>query len=247
MTTSACGGDANVELYFYGELPPGERAAVGAHIEQCEACRRSLDDLRAIDTALAARRVDTPDDWSSFMARLDARVDRAEAMGFGTRAFGGWMQLAAALALVAGGAAAGWTLSRATPVAPVSQVSAVDQALDSAGGSGLDRARVVLAGLAGKTEGDSWALERQMAARLLPEVALIRQAASLRGRDDLDDILRDVETLLLQASYAERDDAETLARLRRMIDRRDVLMRLSVAAAGAEAPYGTRPLPRPGA
>lgn len=242
MTNESCGGDANVELYFYGELPPGERAAVGAHIERCEACRRSLADLRAIDTALAARRVATPEagDWSSFMSRLDARLDRTPA---GAPRW--WMQLAAALVLVAGGAVAGWTLSRATPAPPVSTASAVDLALDSAGGSGLDRARVVLAGLAGKPDGASWALEREMAARLLPEVALIRQAASVRGRDDLDDILMDVETLLLQASYAERDDAETLARLRRMIDRRDVLMRLSIAAAGAEAPYGA--LRRPGA
>ena len=239
MTIEVCGGDASVELYFYGELPPGERAVVGAHIERCEACRRSLADLRAIDTALAARRVDTPG-AGDFMARLDARLDRTS-----SGAPRWWMQLAAGLVLLAGGALAGWTLSRATPVAPASTASAVDLALDSAGGSGLDRARVVLAGLAGKTDGASWALERQMAARLLPEVALIRQAASLRGRDDLDDILMDVETLLLQASYAEDDDAETLARLRRMIDRRDVLMRLSVAAAGAEAPYGA--LRRPGA
>ena len=243
MTADVCGGDANVELYFYGELPPGERAAVGAHIERCEACRKSLADLRAIDTALAARRVAAPEngDWSRLMARLDARLDRTS-----TGAPRWWMQVAAGLVLLAGGALAGWTLSRATPAAPpASAASAVDLALDSAGGSGLDRARLVLAGLAGKTDGASWALEREMAARLLPEVALIRQAASLRGRDDLDDILMDVETLLMQASYADRDDAETLARLRRMIDRRDVLMRLSVAAGGAEAPYGA--LRRPGA
>jgi hypothetical protein len=98
---------------------------------------------------------------------------------------------------------------------------------------------VVLAGLARKPAGQSWALEREMAARLLPEVALIRQAASVRGRDDLDDILMDVETLLLQASYAERDDDETLARLRRMMERRDVLMRLSLAAAESDGPYGS--------
>lgn len=237
MPQGTCGGDEVVELYFYGELPAGERAAAGTHIDGCDACRQTLADLRAIEAALAARRVDAPADgnWTSFMSRLDARLDSAD-VRFGSP-LTGWMQLAAAVVLVAAGAVVGWTLSRATPVVPTE--SPVDVALDRAGGTGLDRARVVLAGLARKPEGESWALEREMAARLLPEVALIRQAASVRGRDDLDDILMDVETLLLQASYAERDDEETLARLRRMMERRDVLMRLSLAAAESDGPYGS--------
>lgn len=229
MTTAACRGDEVVELYFYGELSPEARAEAAAHFERCDACRQSLADLEAIGHALAARRVDAPPagDWSGFMSRLDARVGLAPA-----RRSISWMQLAAAVALLATGALAGFTWSRATaPVERAAGPTPADAAIAERGGSELERARLVLAGLAAKSDGDTWSLERDMAARLLPEVTLIRQAASLRGQDDLDDILMDVETLLLQASYAEPDDADTLARLRRMIERRDLLMRLSLAAA----------------
>ena len=34
-----------IELYFYGELPPDERAAVQAHLKRCAACRQALEDL----------------------------------------------------------------------------------------------------------------------------------------------------------------------------------------------------------
>ena len=257
MRSDICGGDEIVELYFYDELSEGARAEAHAHMERCAACRQSLDDLRAIGAALAARGVHEPaGGWDSFMSRLDARLD--EVRRFGGSAvrrkeaggFGGWMQIAAALLLVASGAAGGWLFSRLMPpaVEQAAAVSPADAAIADAGGSGLDRARLVLAGLAGKEDGATWAIERDMAARLLPEVTLIRQAAALRGRDDLGDILMDVETLLLQASYADADDAETLARLRQMIERRDVLMRLSVVSAAADAPYRTRPAPlsRPG-
>ena len=250
MRSDICGGDEIVELYFYEELSAEARADARMHIELCSACRQSLADLRAIGDALAARRVDAPaDGWRRFMSRLDARLELA---GAGVAAGAGfpWMKIAAALVLVASGALGGWTLSRvARPDVPQAAVtSPADAAIADAGGSGLDRARVVLSGLAGKEAGAPWSLERDMAARLLPEVTLIRQAAALRGRDELGDLLMDVETLLLQASYAEPDDAETLVRLRRMIARRDLLMRLSVASAATDAPYRTRPasLARPG-
>ena len=66
-----------IELYFYGELPHGERAAVKAHLNGCAECRRALEDLSVIRAALANR----PDvaapprgDWSGFMRRLNAAV-----------------------------------------------------------------------------------------------------------------------------------------------------------------------------
>jgi hypothetical protein len=66
-----------IELYFYGELPLGERPDLEAHIAECAECRAALDDLSVIRAALAVRPdVATPPgaDWSGFMARLDARV-----------------------------------------------------------------------------------------------------------------------------------------------------------------------------
>ena len=66
-----------IELYFYGELPQGERAAVKAHLNGCAECRAALEDLSVIRAALASRPdVATPPggDWSGFMRRLDAAV-----------------------------------------------------------------------------------------------------------------------------------------------------------------------------
>lgn len=235
MTGARHCGDELVELYFYDELPAGERRAMDAHLRDCESCSRSLADLRAIEAALESRSGARPEDgWTAFMSRLDARLDceiHGAAAARGPRA-PRFLRLAAALALIAGGAAGGWMLLRVAPAnssPPAARTARVDGVLNGASDAGLQRARVVLAGLAQKDDGEEWSLEKRMAGTLLPEVSLIRQAAVARGRDDLADILMDVETLLLQASYAEDDDAETLARLRGMIDRRDVLMRLSLA------------------
>ncbi|MDQ3068708.1 MAG: hypothetical protein M3R55_03140 [Acidobacteriota bacterium] len=233
MTMPIACGDELVELFFYGELGADDRVRAHAHISGCRVCQESLADLRAIDAALAERAVAAPDggDWSGFMARLDTRLGAGRVTPPAAAPRQPWLQMAAAVLLIATGALGGWMLSRFP-----SQASAVtaagatqaDHALADAGDSGLERARMVLAGLAQKEDGAPWSLERGMAASLLPEVTLIRQAAAARGRADLEDILKDVETLLMQASYAETDDAQTLARLRGMIDRRDLLMRLSV-------------------
>ena len=237
MSMDRCRGDEAVELYFYDELPAGEHARVEAHLAVCPACRESLGDLRAIQAALASRVEDAPPagDWSAVMRRLDARLDRADARGFGATV--PWLKIAAALVLVATGVLAGWAMSRlSTPAPQQAQTAAprVDRAIADAGESELARARVVLAGIAHKQDGAAWSVERRMAATLLPEVRLLRQVAAERGTPELEDILIDVEMLLLQASYAETADAATLARLRGMIDRRDMLMRLSLASGAGQ-------------
>ena len=66
-----------IELYFYGELPQADRAAVQAHLARCAECRAALEDLSVIRAALANRPdVATPPggDWSGFMRRLTAAV-----------------------------------------------------------------------------------------------------------------------------------------------------------------------------
>jgi anti-sigma factor RsiW len=240
MKSDVCKGDEIVELYFYDELPAGDRPQVEAHIAVCRACRESLADLRAIEAALRSRSTESPPagDWSGFARRLESRLDREPSP---RPAFDlGWIAIAAALMLAITGIFAGWALSRTdTPELRTVESAPArpneSDAIADASESGLARARVVLAGLAHKQEGATWSLERRMAATLLPDVRLIRQAAAERGTSELEDILMDVEMLLMQASYADGDDAETLERLRGMIDRRDVLMRLSLAAGESAA------------
>src|SRR5947208_7093288 len=104
---------SDIELYFYDELEPAERARVGAHLRECAACRQQLDDLHSIRRALAADPVvDAPaaGDWSGFMRRLDAAVGAAAPHTpppvVLERRAGGWtarhlVALAAMLAIVA--------------------------------------------------------------------------------------------------------------------------------------------------
>jgi hypothetical protein len=82
MTTCRFQGSAAIELYFYDELTAAERASVEQHLTDCAECRRALDELTVIRTALDARpAVSAPagGDWSGFMRRLDAAL-RAEGM-----------------------------------------------------------------------------------------------------------------------------------------------------------------------
>ena len=107
----------DIELYFYGELDPVDRARVDAHLRRCPPCRQRLDDLHAIRLALANRPVvEAPPagDWSGFMRRLDVAVGLNTATAATGRAVvlehtgGRWrarhvMALAAMLALVVTG------------------------------------------------------------------------------------------------------------------------------------------------
>jgi hypothetical protein len=80
---TACGHfpPGDLELYFYGELEPGDRATVERHLRFCAECRRALEEMSTIRSVLASvPRVDAPrdGDWTPFMRRL-SDVCRAEA------------------------------------------------------------------------------------------------------------------------------------------------------------------------
>jgi hypothetical protein len=66
-----------IELYFYEELNASERAEIERHVSACAECRRAVEELSTIRTALATRpRVEAPpgNDWGAFMARLDEAI-----------------------------------------------------------------------------------------------------------------------------------------------------------------------------
>lgn len=79
MTTCRVLGSGDIELYFYGEIDLAGRHRIEEHLEACRDCREALDELRVIRRALSALPdVSSPPDgdWSGFMTRLDAAVDR---------------------------------------------------------------------------------------------------------------------------------------------------------------------------
>ena len=72
--------DDSVVAYLSGELAPAEQARVAAHLEGCEACRRAVDESRAVLVALApGRPAPPPVDWARYQTELRAKVARPPA------------------------------------------------------------------------------------------------------------------------------------------------------------------------
>lgn len=229
----------DVELYFYDELEPAERAAFEAHLPGCGACRAALGELEEIRSALAPMRADgerTEFEWRAFMRRLDARLDAEPAAG--RRLHTGVLVAAGIAATLIVGVVAGvlWQRERAGESDPMTFT--VEEGSDrSAGRPGsrdaaldhLERAKIVLLGLANKDAGavsvDDWSYERSLAASLLPDTRLLRLTALEEGDGEMASLLNDLEVLLLQASFSAEPDRATLSRLQRYINRRDLLVR----------------------
>lgn len=251
-----------IELYFYGELPATERRRVQAHLGSCPECRRALEDLETIRTALAARPdVSRPPagDWSGFMTRLDAAVgaqSRAAQEGSSRRVRLMWSRQplyysAAAAALVAivamsillgrrteppsgGSADARPELAASGFPAPTHRP---DAALASLSDQHFERSKLVLLGLATRNpqaaDAEDWSYERELASTLLDDTRLYRMAAEERGMTSLADVMRDLELVLLQTSMAEEANPETLAQLQRLIRRRDLLTKMNAVYHGS--------------
>jgi len=243
----------DVELYFYEELDASERIRVEAHLHQCAACRQRLDDLHAIRRALALRpAVDAPPagDWSGFMRRLDAacRID-ARATAAGRR----WRWRAAAIAaMLALVTASVWWAGRLEH-APAPRTAAVDapgasnsapreaavadKSLREGTAEHLERSKLVVLGLTtldpDRTKADDWQYERQLAGTLLSDTRLYRRAAQDRGMDDVARVMRDLETVLIETSMSDNTDRAALARVQRLISKRDLVVKMQLVASNA--------------
>ncbi len=273
MTGCRLPDSADVELYFYDDLPAVDRGRVETHFRSCAACRQRLEDLHAVRVALASTpAVDTPaaGDWSGFMRCLDRAIaapgghlvesaDAAAARGAdaGTPSTVAtpakrtsatprtMLALAATLALVAGGvffAARFKAIPAATSVAhgprqPVAVHRAdarPDRALREGSAEHLERSKLVILGLATRdphARAEDWQYERTLAATLLSETRLYRQAAVQDGVQDVERVMRDLETVLLEASMSDTRDRTALERVQRLIARRDLVLKMQVVAA----------------
>ena len=75
----------DLEVHDDGEMSGAERETIAAHVAACEACRATLDDLRAVRARAASLRDTAPaaDLWPGLEARLSAR--RVVPFGAATR------------------------------------------------------------------------------------------------------------------------------------------------------------------
>jgi hypothetical protein len=233
-----------------------ECAACRQRLEDLDAIRRALADRPAIDAPPAG-------DWSGFMRRLDeavkpARPAAAPAMVL-ERIGGRWTvrqlaALAATLALATIGVAsvvrsrlaapvqppaAASTESAAHPAAqPVSAAaSTADRALREISAEHLERSKLVVLGLATRdpqrTTAADWQYERHLAGTLLSDTRLYRLAAQDRGVSDVARVMRDLETVLLEASLSDSSDKNALGRVQRLITKRDLVVKMQVMAGSA--------------
>jgi hypothetical protein len=185
MTTCRVQGSAAIELYFYDELTAAERASVEQHFTACAECRRALDELAVIRTALDARPAVTAPaggDWSGFMRRLDAAL-RAQGMpqspgasrrvvAFGSRRFAAALAMAALIVFVTmtvllvmrnrsapietqPSPAPAAAAARVPPAAQAPGVAGADAALAQISEQHLERSKLVVLGLATKNPSDS--------------------------------------------------------------------------------------------
>lgn len=254
MKTCAIHDGGAIELYFYDELGPDERARIDRHLRLCSACREAVAELNVIRTALAARPdVSAPPsaDWSAFMARLDASVrDQPtgavvpfQAPSLVRRPMAGFLAMAALLAVVAMGVFFASQAGRqaldpgaAGPAAVTADASGealpVPAGLASVSAGHLERSKLVVLGLAtrepGEREPSDWAYERALATSLLNDTRLYRMAAEQRGLSSLAGVMRDLEIVLLQTSMAEETDETALPQIQRLIRKRGLVEKMDV-------------------
>ena len=98
----------------------------------------------------------------------------------------------------------------------------------------LERSKLVVLGLATKDARrarlEDWEYERQLASTLLTDTRLYRLAAEERGLKTIADVMRDLELVLLQTSLAAHSGPEDLAQIQRLIDKRDLVTKIGLAA-----------------
>jgi hypothetical protein len=243
-----------VALYFYGELDPAERERTAAHLRECAECRQALEDLRVIREALGRQpRVDAPPagDWSGFMRRLDAATTASTPQvrrPVSTPA-AAWIAIAATLVLATAGvlfvgrarpALAPAVTARTTVTTPAPTASRppapAQTAFKTLSDQHLERSKLVVLGLATRdpdtTTPADWAYERTLAGSLLTDTRLYRRAAQDRGLTDVARVMGDLEVVLLETSLSEHADRDSLARVQRLIRRRDLLVKMRVMGEG---------------
>jgi hypothetical protein len=110
----------------------------------------------------------------------------------------------------------------------------VDRALREVSAEHLERSKLVVLGLAtldpARARPADWQYERQLAGTLLTDTRLYRMAAQGRGLNDVAHVMRDLETVLIETSMSDSSDRQALARVQKLIAKRDLVVKMQLVA-----------------
>ena len=123
------------------------------------------------------------------------------------------------------------------PSTNVSSTATLNRSLREVSAEHLERSKLVVLGLATRdpeqTRAADWEYERHLAGTLLTDTRLYRLQATDRGLSDIARVMRDLETVLIEASMSEPSDRDALQRVQRLITRRDLMVKMHVVAANS--------------
>ena len=205
--------------------------------------------MRRLDAAIAADTRTAPG-AASLWPRVAARRGAPFAKATGARGLRSALAFAAMLALVTIGVAIAARYHR-TSAPPVNETASQapaqtrspelkpdpDRSLKVGTAEHLERSKLVVLGLATRdpqhTTAADWQYERQLAGDLLTDTRLYRLQAQDRGMTGVARVMRDLETVLIEASMADKPDRDTLERVQRLITKRDLVVKMQVVAASS--------------
>jgi len=127
------------------------------------------------------------------------------------------------------------TAASAPRQTPAAAPASANSSLREVSAEHLERSKLVVLGLAAldpkQTRADDWQYERQLAGTLLDDTRLYKQAAQERGMNDVAHVMRDLETVLIETSMSDSADRGALARVQRLIAKRDLVVKMQLVAA----------------
>jgi hypothetical protein len=126
---------------------------------------------------------------------------------------------------------------RSPAVAGTTKAGHTDRGLREGSREHLERSKLVVFGLATRdphARARDWQYERALAGTLLSDTRLYRQAAIQDGAADVERVMRDLETVLLEASMSNKMDRAALERVQRLITKRDLMVKMQVMAAAGD-------------
>jgi hypothetical protein len=126
-----------------------------------------------------------------------------------------------------------------TPAQPAPIAAAANQSLREGSAEHLERSKLVVLGLVTRdpdhTRSEDWQYERRLAGTLLADTRLYRMAAQDRGVSDVARVMRDLETVLLEASLSDTTDPQALERVQNLIAKRDLVVKMQVVTTAGSA------------